>query len=101
MRAIQNPRVEVPLAPAMHRKRINKSRHQRRPRPPAVEFEMTFVAVGAGCGMIVAVVFEVITRISSLYMFVGAMAGAVLGGMVEVVRFWWRRRKQWREDQKS
>lgn len=87
-------------AQSMHPKRINKSKRQRPPRPPAVEFEMTFVAVGAGLGMLVAVAFEAATRISSLYMFVGAMGGAAFGGMVALLRFWWRRRRQ-REDQRE
>ncbi|MDP3073801.1 MAG: hypothetical protein Q8N18_26185 [Opitutaceae bacterium] len=75
-------------------KRINKSKALRRPRPAAAEFEMTGLAVGAGCGMLVGVAAEFVVRPSALIMFAGGVAGAALGGVVELVRFWWRKRAQ-------
>lgn len=77
----------------MPAKRINRSKLQRQPRPRVVEFEMTFVAVGAGCGVVAAVAFETATRPHALYMFIGAVIGMALGGAAEVGRLWWRKRQ--------
>lgn len=88
-----------PRTSAMHPKRINQSKRQRRPRPSVVTFEITFVAVGAGCGMIAAVVVEAVTRPNALYMLIGALAGMIAGALAESARFGWRKYRQ-REDRR-
>ena len=90
-----------PCTLSMPQKRINKSKLHRKLRPPAIDFEMTFIAVGAGCGMLGALVFEALTRPRAVYMLFGAFVGTALGGVIEMARFWWRKHKQGRSSNRE
>lgn len=72
-------------------RRVSKSKLQRRPRPASVEFGVVGVAVGGGCGMLGGLIIEFTRRPSALVMFVGALIGMASGGLVELVRFLWRK----------
>lgn len=74
--------------------RMNRTRRQRRLRPAAVEFEMTGLVIGGGCGMLAGLVVEIIYHPSAIIMIGGGMAGITLGSLIEIGRYQWRRHEQ-------
>lgn len=72
---------------------LNRSKHDRLRRPAKPEFGMAGIAVGLFAGMVIGFVAEVITHRGMIVMQAGGAVGAIIGTLVEALRFWWGRRK--------
>lgn len=81
----------------MRRGANNVSRQKRAHRPPKPEFSLLGVIVGVSVGEVLALGIEVAARnLNMLIMLAGGIAGLVVGSVVEVGRFCWRKH-QWRK----
>lgn len=81
----------------MRRKANNVSRQTRSQRLPKPEFSLMGVIVGVAVGEVLALGIEVAARnLNMLIMLAGGIVGLVVGSVVEVGRFCWRKH-QWRQ----
>ncbi|HEX2851672.1 MAG TPA: hypothetical protein VHO24_00435 [Opitutaceae bacterium] len=79
---------------------FNQSRRERALRPKKPEFAMTGVVIGLIAGWLVGFGAEIILHQKMIVMLLGGVAGALLGGGFEAIRFWWRMHR-FREAKKS
>jgi len=81
----------------MRRKPNNVSRETRSRRPPKPEFSLLGVIVGVAVGEVLALGIEVAaSNMNMLIMLAGGIVGLLVGSVVEMGRFCWRKH-QWRQ----
>lgn len=71
---------------------MSHSKQVRKTRPSEPEFGYAGILIGVGVGNIAGVVVEITRGGGRLALLAGAVAGCILGGIFELVRFLARRR---------
>lgn len=78
---------------------MSVSKQARQRRGPKVEFGMLGMMIGAGAGLLVGFVWELVSGPKVVTSQVAGVAGLAIGAAVEGVRYGWRRWRQKKREQ--